>query len=194
MQAWGLENLPFSRSGAEAVFFAGVPQQEALSRMRFLVLNGRRLGLVLGQSGSGKSLLVELFEEECHKENWSVARLNLVGMSVRDFHWQLAVGLRACPRSVDESLRLERRWHERLHQSRLQAERTVLLLDDADQAGADVLTQLVRTAQLPASQVGSLTMVLTASSDQTHRLGKRLSDLVDLRIDLEPWDEADTVG
>ncbi|TWU30040.1 ExeA family protein [Bythopirellula polymerisocia] len=194
MQAWRLEKLPFSTGHAETVFFAGLPQQEALARMRFLVHNGLRLGLVLGQSGGGKSMLLELFDQERQSENWSVARLNLLGMSVREFHWQLALGLRACPRAGDEPLRLERRWQERLRQNRLQDERVVLLLDDVDQAGADMFTQLVRLVQLPPEQVGNLTIVLSANTDERHRLGKRLMELVDLRIDLEPWEEADTVG
>lgn len=194
MHAWGLEHSPFSTGNAEPVFFAGLPQQEALARLRFLVRNGRRLGLVLGQRGGGKSLLLELFDQECRAESWSVAGLNLLGMSVRDFHWQLAIVLKAAPRTSDDSLRLVRRWHEQIQQHQLQDKRTVLLLDDADQAGADVLTQLTRLVQMPPAQVGNLTIVLAANSDETHRLGKRLVDLVDLRIDLEPWEEADTVG
>lgn len=194
MHAWGLEHSPFTNGKGEPVFFAGLPQQEALARLRFLVHNGRRLGLVLGEAGGGKSLLLELFDQECCTENWSVARLNLLGISVREFHWQLALGLRACPRSSDDPQRLERRWQERLQQNRLQGERVVLLLDDVDQAGVDVLTQLVRLVQLPPTQVGNLTLILAANADERHRLGKRLMDLVDLRMDLEPWEEADTVG
>ena len=191
---WGLENLPFSTGNSQPVFFSGLPQQEALARLRFLVNNGRRLGVVLGEPGGGKSLLLELFEEESRLENRSVARLNLLGGSVRDFHWQLALGLRAAPRLDDDVLRLAHRWQERLKQCQLESENAVLLIDDADQAGADVLTQLVRLFQLPASQVGKFTVVLTANSHDTHRLGKRLLDLVDLCIELEPWEEADTVG
>lgn len=70
----------------------------------------------------------------------------------------------------------------------------MLLLDDADQAGADVLTQLVRFTQLPASQVGNLTIVLAARGSQINRLSSRLLELVELRVDLEPWDADDTIG
>src|SRR5690606_19790760 len=110
------------------------------------------------------------------------------------FHWQMAVGLRAAPRTCDEPLRLARRWQDKLQQNQLQDERTVLLLDDADLAGADVLTQLTRLVQLSSAQVGSLTVVLAANADETHRVGKRLVDLVDLQIELEPWEQRDTVG
>ncbi|MDZ4658073.1 MAG: AAA family ATPase [Bythopirellula sp.] len=191
---WGLEKPPFPTGGAESVFFAGLPQQEALARLRFLVHNERRLGLMFGKAGWGKSLVLDLFAEECLRENWQVARLNLLGLSVREFQWQLAVELHAGPRTGDDSLRLARRLEERLQQNHLQGERAVLLLDDADQAGADVLTQLVRLVQLPAQRVGNLTLVLAANPAQVNRLGSRLLELVDLRIDLEPWDAEDTTG
>ena len=199
---WGLEKSPFSRGTAagtagensEPVFFSGLPQQEALARLRFLVHNGRRLGLMLGESGWGKSLVLDLFAEECHRESWQVAQLNVLGLTVREFQWQLAVALQAGPRSTDDSLRLTRRIEELLQQNLLQNETTVLLLDDADQAGADVLTQLVRLAQLPASRVGNLTIVLASNPAQANRLGSRLTELVELRIDLEPWDAQDTTG
>lgn len=191
---WGLEKPPFPAGTAEPVFFAGLPQQEASARLRFLVHNQRRLGLVLGKAGWGKSLLLELFAEECVRENWQVARLNLLGLSVREFQWELAVELHAGPRSDDDSLRLTRRLEERLQQNHLQGDRAVLLLDDADQAGVDVLTQLVRLVQLPANRAGNLTLVLAANPAQVNRLGSRLLDLVDLRVDLEPWDAEDTAG
>jgi general secretion pathway protein A len=191
---WNLEKAPFPTGTAEPMFFSGLPQQEALARLRFLVHHGRRLGLVLGEAGWGKSLVLDLFAEECQSANWHVATLNLLGLSVREFQWRLAELLHAAPRTSDDGLRLARRLEERWQQNSLQQENIVLLLDDADQAGADVLTQLARLAQSPASQVGNLTIVLAARGSQANRLGSRLLELIDLRVDLEPWGAEDTTG
>jgi general secretion pathway protein A len=191
---WGLEKPPFPAGNAEPVFYAGLPQQEASARMRFLVHNQRRLGLMLGEAGWGKSFLLSLFAEEAAREGWHDAEINLLGLTVREFYWQLAARLRANPRSTDDVARLCRRIDERLEQNCVQGEQIVLLLDDIDHAGADVLTQLVRLVQLPPAQTGNLTIVLAANAKQTQRLGPRLVDLVDLRIDLEPWDAEDTTG
>ncbi len=191
---WGLEKTPFPTGTAEPVFFAGLPQQEALARLRFLVHNGRRLGLMLGEAGWGKSLVLALFAQEAERENWHVASLNLLGLSVHELQWQLAVALHAGPRAGDDALRLTRRLDERLQQNYLQAETTVLLLDDADQAGADVLMQLARLVRLPTSRVGNLTLVLAGNPRQAHRLGNQILEQVDLRVDLEPWDAQDTIG
>jgi general secretion pathway protein A len=191
---WNLEKAPFPTGTSEPVFFAGLPQQESLARLRFLVHHGRRLGLVLGEAGWGKSLLLELFAEECRRANWHVASMNLLGLSVREFQWRLAELLHVGPRPSDDGLRLARRLEERWQLNRLQQENIVLLLDDADQAGADVLTQLVRLAQMPAGQVGNLTVIITARGSQVSRLGSRLLELIELRVDLEPWDADDTIG
>lgn len=191
---WGLERPPFPTGNVEPVFYAGLPQQEATARLRFLVHNERRLGLMLGSAGWGKSLVFAFFAEEAGHEGWHIAELNLLGLTSREFYWQLAVALHANPRLTDDPARLCRRIEERFEQNQIQEEQIVLLLDDADQAGADVLTQLMRFVQLPAAKVGRLTIVLAANATQRQRLGQRLLDLVDLRIDLDPWDEEDTTG
>ena len=45
-----------------------------------------------------------------------------------------------------------------------------------------------------AAHRGWLTIVATANPEQVGRLNKALLDLIDIRIDLEPWDELDTIG
>jgi type II secretory pathway predicted ATPase ExeA len=149
---------------------------------------------MLGEAGWGKSLLLAFFADEARREGAHVAELNLLGLTVREFYWQLATSLHANPRSTDDTTRLGRRIEERFEQNHVQDERIMLLLDDADQAGADVLTQLVRFVQLPVVRTGKLTLVLAAPATHAKRLGQRLWDLIDLRIDLEPWDADDTTG
>lgn len=191
---WGLERPPFPAGNDEPVFYAGLPQREASARLRFLVHNQRRLALLLGESGCGKTLLLALFGEEAEREGWHAAELNLLGLTVREFYWQLAVRLHANPRSTDDVARLCRRVEDRFEQNQIQGEQIVLSFDDADHAGPDVLTQLARLMQLPPAKTGNLMVVLAADYAQSQRLGQRILDLVDLRIDLEPWDPEDTAG
>jgi type II secretory pathway predicted ATPase ExeA len=67
------------------------------------------------------------------------------------------------------------------------------LIDDADQAGPDVRTQLLRLLSI-AGGAPWLTLVTTATAGNARRLGDELLDLTDLRIDLDPWSESDTIG
>jgi type II secretory pathway predicted ATPase ExeA len=68
-----------------------------------------------------------------------------------------------------------------------------VLLDDVHEAGPDLSAQLLRLVQLDAARE-TLTLVLATRAAQAPRLGEQLLELVDLRIDLEPWGELDTVG
>jgi len=82
---------------------------------------------------------------------------------------------------------------DRINENRLQQVPTLLLLDNADQAGPDLLMHLLRLANFYSAD-GWLTLVLAANRARASRLGDGLLELVDLRIDLLPWDELDTTG
>ncbi len=215
---WGLEQPPFPSGTDPRLFYEGASQREALARLRFVVENRRRLGLLLSDAGLGKSLLLKVFATECRQKNYAVAQLDLLGLSSREFYWQLGTKLHTAVQLDDQPLRLFRQLADRIQENRIQDIPTVLLLDNADQAGADLLTQLLRLVHLgPADNW--LTIVLTANrshsahmfgerptrADHPNRaearigcgpatLGDRLLEMVDLRIDLLPWDELDTTG
>lgn len=191
---WGLDRTPFPSGLDASYFYEGAGQRESMARLRFLVNNGRRLGLVLGEPGLGKSLLLEVFSQECRQRGQVVAQVDVLGLSTREFFWQLGVALQAPVRLEDDLVRLYRDLTDRLYEKQLQGESLVLLLDNVDQAGPDLLTHLVRLANFQSRNGAGLTLVTTANPQHADRLGNRLLDLVDLRIDLQPWDELDTIG
>jgi general secretion pathway protein A len=189
----GLEKSPFSSGLETRLFFEGASHREALARLRFLRTN-RRLGVVFGEPGTGKSLLLRVFEDECRRQGCQIASVNLLGLSTREFYWQIASQLAATVRLEDDQFRLFRQLSDRVAVNQLQGVPTVLLVDDAHQAGPDLLAQLARLTQLDAASPSPLTMVLATRESHSGRLGEHLLELVDLRIDLEPWDELDTTG
>ncbi len=191
---WGLDRTPFSGGLDPQSFFEGASQRESRARLRFLVDNGRRLGLVLGEPGLGKSLLLEVFSQECRERSRAVAQVDLLGLSAREFYCQLGVALKSRVRVEDDLVRLARLLTDRLGENQMQGMTTVLLLDNADQAGPDLLTHLGRLANIQIRGDVGLSLVLAANRKQASRLGQGLLDRIDLRIDLQPWDELDTVG
>jgi len=191
---WGLEKPPFPSGLDPKLFYEGASQRESLARLRFLLAHRRRLGLVLGATGLGKSLLLSVFSEQCRLAGQAVAQVDLLGLSSREFYWQLGNELRAAVHLEDDMLRLYRQLTDRLQENCLQGKQTVLVLDDLDQVGPDFLNQVQRLLRTETAHGGWLTLIASANPQQLSRLGKGLLELVDLRIDLQPWDELDTMG
>ncbi len=190
---WGLENSPFGGGLQNSLFFEGASQREALARLRYIRSSGK-LAFVTAAAGLGKSLLLQSFATDCRRSNASVAQLSLQGLSTRDFYSQLGTTL-GCHMPPGHDLpHLYRNLADRLFESSVQGASTVLLLDDAHQAGPDVMSQLLRLVKHCSALASPPSLVLTCHEQETDRLGAAMCDLIDLRIELEPWDELDTVG
>jgi type II secretory pathway predicted ATPase ExeA len=119
-------------------------------------------------------------------------RINLLALSEHEFLWQLAEGLGRYPCRGESAHGLWRGIGDTLTERRCQQLSTLVLLDDADEAPVEVLEHVVRLAQHDATGRSGLTIVLTAATHRTARLGRRLLSLADLRVDLEPWTAEDT--
>ncbi len=189
---WGLRESPFRALLDPRFYFNSPSHDEGLARLQFLVDNQRRLGLVLGPSGSGKSLLLEVFARQLRTQGKQVAVVGLLGLDGQEFMGQLAY---AIGENVDASASVGRMWRsvtDRFLINRYQHVDTVILLDDADEAESSVLTLITRLVQWEPSPEARLTIVLAARAERLAHLGQRLLELCELRIDLVPWDYEDT--
>jgi general secretion pathway protein A len=189
---WGLRESPFRGLLDPKFFYQSPTHEEALARLQFLVHQRRRLGLLVGPSGSGKSLLLEVLADQLRRTARPVAQLGLLGVEPEEMLWLVAAGWGL---NLDPTRSLASLWRavtDRLIEYRYQQLEAVVLLDDADQADPQVLQHLTRLAHFDPSPEMRLTLVLASRNDGMSRLGDRLLDLADLRIEVEPWEPADT--
>jgi type II secretory pathway predicted ATPase ExeA len=191
---WGFTCWPFPSITAAEQFYPAPGHNEALARIDYLVDARRRLGALLGEPGIGKSLVLEVAARRLARLRYHVVHVDLLGVSTREFLWQIAAGLGAAPREEYDLHRLWRQIADRLAENRVQQIGTVLLVDDAGQAGPDSFTQLLRLSRLESLPEARWTMVLAAEQRQADRWSESLRELVDLRIDLAPWELADSIG
>lgn len=191
---WGLHKNPFGNRLDPKSFCPSPIHEEALARLHFLVEERRRLGILLGEPGTGKSLLLEVFAGRMRDAGRPVAKLDLVGIDPTEFLAQLAAGLGVNSRCGLATPALWRIVSDRLAAYRYQNLETVILLDDADQAGPDVLSQLARLVKCESSPHSQLTIVLAGQPEHARNLGMGVLDLIELRIDLEAWEPADTTA
>lgn len=191
---WQLAESPFQTAFDADRYYPSASHDEALARLDYLVDARRRLGVLLGESGVGKSLVLRVAAQRLARKGAAVAVIDAVGIGTRELLWQLAAGLKAAPRDTSDTLHLWRLVADRVAENRLQQTSTVLLVDDAGQAGPDVLAQLGRLARLEMTPAARWSILLAAEPPQAAHWSESLRELVDLRIDLEPWSEADTIG
>src|SRR5262245_61503632 len=111
---WGLRELPFRDSLDCRRYVPSPTHEEALARLSFLVEHRRRLGLLFGAAGCGKSLVLEIFARQMRRRGVQVANVSLLGVDVREFLWLAAADLGANPEGRDEAFRLWRRVLDRL--------------------------------------------------------------------------------
>lgn len=189
---WGLRRSPFA-GRQTPLFYEGESQIEAMARLRFSVAE-RRSAIILGARGVGKSTVLREFAPACRQAGRDVAALSLAGLSQREFLWRLAGQLSLSPGPDEDAVRLFRRLADFAVATRWRSAAAVLLLDDADLAGPDVQTVLVRLLACSDNRSAWLSLIMAAESDQTTRLAVGLLDAIDLRIDLAAWSEAETVG
>jgi type II secretory pathway predicted ATPase ExeA len=194
LEHWGLERWPFGGMPGADRFYPTATTNEALARIEHLVESRRRLGALLGPAGVGKSLALRVSARQLASAHRATVVVNAAALTTRELFWQLAAALAAAPRDDADVARLWRQIVDRVVENRLQQVDTVLLVDDAGEAGPDVLTQLVRLSRLDLAPNARWTMVLAAEPAQAARWNETLRNLVDLRIDLHPWEPHDTVG
>ncbi len=189
---WGLIESPFRSRVAARYFYRSPTHEEALARLQFLVDEVHRIGLLMGEAGSGKSIVMGVFAEQRNGAGRPVVMTSLLGMDRLEFLYTVGSELGARPKAPLTISLLWRGVADRLLANRYQGLETVLLLDDADRAGRDVLAQVARLANHDLSPESRLTVVLTGRRERMGRLGHALLELAELRIDLEPWEPSDT--
>jgi general secretion pathway protein A len=189
---WGLRLSPFTGGCDPQFFYSSPTHDEALARLFFLLEENRRLGLLMGPAGSGKSMLLTYFARQLRRRGVPVARMSLVGVQPVEMLAMLASQF-AVPSSPTMPLAiLWRALADRLAEHRFQQVDTVVLLDDADQAAPAVLGQVSRLVIGDATPDARLTVVLAGQHERIGRIGRRLLDRADLRIDLTPWEAGQT--
>jgi len=185
---WGMKKSPFGAEGRIRHFFASPTHDEGLARLGFLVNSGHALGILAGYEGTGRSTLLEVFARDLRRSGCEVCLTNLLGLDEHALLWTLAAHLGTNPRAADDAFRLWSRIDDRLKQNVIEGRRTVLLLDDADEASHDVLIQVLR---LLKSYGKAPTIIMAVESSRMTRLGSDLLQLSQLRIRLEPWTASD---
>ena len=189
---WQLREKPFGGGTRQPAYIPSSTHEEALARLQYLVESRRRLGLLLGAPGSGKSFLLDLLSRQLRRVSAAAACFSLQGLSPHEMLWTLADSFRLLPDRSASSFDLWLQINEHIAENRCQGIATVILFDDADIARGETLEQVVRLARGEPGLPNRLTLALAGRTDRIFAIGRELLELAELRIDLAAWDFSDT--
>jgi general secretion pathway protein A len=192
LQYWGLCEAPFSSKQNAEHYFDSPPHAEALAGLHLLVQQNRRLGVLAGAPGTGKSMVLDVLARQLRRNGCFASKLNLMGLDSDEFLWRLASGLGHYVSGETRPVVLWKAIQDKLATQRYQRVTTVLLWDDADECEFETLTAMSRIVQMEQHPDSRLTVVLACRNNRLALLGSRLVDLCELSMDLEPWSLEDT--
>jgi type II secretory pathway predicted ATPase ExeA len=184
----------FTGSLEPAAFHVGPPQEEALARLEWLVEHRGRCGLVVGAEGLGKSHLLAVAARRFAGLGAEVAVLSLGGLPAGEWLELLLDRLPLDVRSRAEPCRGWQKLENRLRENALMERTTVLVFDDLDHGPADALEGIARLTAAVEPRFARLVVVATATPQGTPHVPEAIRQRATVRIELEPWGEAEVAG
>jgi general secretion pathway protein A len=190
LRHWKLARSPFAVSPTGRNVFTGGSIEEALARCDFLVAQEKRLGLVIGPSGVGKTTFLKHFGRTRANEN---PRERMALVDLRSAHSEIVPARILQSLAPHESIptNVQDCWskiQDCLFSESAIGHRTVILLDNVHDVGEDIYQAV--------SQLWCLDMqwsMLLAVDDETIvNLPRWILDQCELKIDLPCWDLAQT--
>jgi len=187
--AWNFTAVPFEGTLTPAAFCCCQPQEEVLARLEWLFRERQRFGLITGETGVGKSHLATMATRRLGGLGAEAVLLSLSGVPEGEWLDLMLTRLQLDRASCEEPLSAWQKLENRLRENRLMERPTVFVIDDLDRAPPDALAGLTRLIGSPEPRFAWTLVVGTATPPADLPAGLR--DRASLRIELEPWSEAD---
>jgi general secretion pathway protein A len=189
---FGLTANPFSSLPVAAHFVPTPGHDEALARLLFLAETTSAGGILLGESGLGKTLLLEVFARTLRRKGVATAFVSAVQPDVAEMTFSLAAQWGASLPAGLPATRLVRVLAERLAELRYDQVPAVLMIDDLAHASESRLASLDEFLAT-LGHANAPTIVAASEPEALARLPRSLGCRADLTIELPAW-SAEDVG
>ncbi|MBX3438039.1 MAG: ATP-binding protein [Planctomycetaceae bacterium] len=170
--------------------------EEALARLLYLVEHRRPCGIVFGQAGTGKSVLLEALHEELTMSESAGATCRpllinrRLGRSEEGFAWSLATAMGLSPQDGMPRDVLWRAIEDRLEGAALAGQSIIPIFDHLDVTDPQTVGDLRRCGDLAVQT--RTTIVLSARPTLGTALATVVGSLCDLKVELTAWTRQET--
>lgn len=159
--------------------------REAAARCLHLIERRHGCGVICGESGCGKTLVLRRMLRRAARLTHRVCYLDLNSIDAAEFQWRLCAGLRLAPSANEGRTSLWTRITDALDGGEPGQVSAAVLIDHADAAHSDVLPELRRWLQLAHDQRRTVS-IIASRTPIPQPLVNILADFCDLRADVHP--------
>lgn len=157
---WGIKRDVFSSALNPNVFFGGQSQEEFLARAFYVIEANKPLGLLIGEQGTGKTLLLKVLQREILHSGREVALIDFRGLNANALRFMTAEALGLAPRPNLSHLELQILMQRYITSLKLSQGQLVLLLDNFQLCDAGCLSVLAQFLNWSAMSHRCLSTIL----------------------------------
>ena len=195
-QFFGLNEQPFSIAVNPRYLFMSARHRDALAHLLYGVGSGGGFILLTGEVGTGKTTLNRCLLEQMPEQtdiaivlNPALSAVELLATVCDEFEIEYPAGTDSL-KVLTDSL------HQFLLSNHRADRRTVLMIDEAQHLGVDVLEQIRLLTNLETDEKKLLQIILTGQPELASMLSRpelrQLNQRITARFDLTPLDRAET--
>ena len=150
-QFYGLRELPFELTPNPKFLYLTPKHREALSTLHYTLAAGKSITVLVGEAGTGKTTLLRAALESEHGRRVRWFYLNNPVLTREDFIRTLAVRFQLGPGAADSKAVFLDALERALVERRAQGQTTVLVVDEAQSLGHDLLEEIRLLANIETS-------------------------------------------
>jgi type II secretory pathway predicted ATPase ExeA len=195
-QFYGLGELPFDLTPNPRYLLLTPGHREALSNLEYGLSSAKPVTVLVGEAGTGKTLLLRTAVESERCRNVRCVHVNNPTLTRSEFVEILARAFGLSAQAAGSKATLLAELEQVLRERRARGEITALLVDEAQSLGAELLEEIRLLANIESATEKLLPLVLAGQPELGARLDapqlRQLKQRIALRCTLGPFDERET--
>jgi general secretion pathway protein A len=195
---YGLRELPFELTPNPKFLYLTPRHREALSNLQYALESAKSLTVLMGEAGTGKTTLLRAALESEHGQRVRWVYLNNPVLTPEDFIRTLAVRFELGAPAMESKAAFLDGLERMLIERRARGQMTVLVVDEAQSLGHDLLEEIRLLANIETSTEKLLVVILAGQPEFAARLSepglRQLKQRVALRCEISPFDLSETAA